>query len=168
MDAGEIPGHQQFALAPEFAMVLGPLTIQAEWAGEFLTNAVDSNGVGQGTVCYHGGYVEALCFLTGGHKEYLRRDGVFGRVIPLHNYHWKKGDAYKACGAWEIGMRFSYLDLNDKSIQGGQIYDWTPGLNWYLNPNMKCQLNYSAEHRDMPGVTPGWINGFGVRVAYDF
>ena len=65
-------------------------------------------------------------------------------------------------------MRFSYLDLNNKGIQGGQIYDWTVGLNWYLNPNMKCQLNYIAEHRDAPGVTPGWINGVGVRVAYDF
>jgi hypothetical protein len=37
-----------------------------------------------------------------------------------------------------------------------------------LNPNMKCQLNCIAEHRDMPGVAVGWINGFGVRVAYDF
>ena len=52
-------------------------------------------------------------------------------------------------------MRFSYLDLNDKAIQGGQIYDWTVGLNWYLNPNMKVQLNYIAEHRDTPGVPRG-------------
>jgi phosphate-selective porin OprO/OprP len=168
VDTGELPGHQQFTIAPEFAMVLGPLTIQAEWAGEFVSNAVDSSGVGQGTVFYHGGYVEALYFLTGEYREYVRREGVFGRVVPLHNYHWKKGDAYKACGAWEIGIRFSYLDLNDKSIQAGQLYNWTLGVNWYLNPNMKCQLNYIVEHRDVPGVAVGWINGFGVRVAYDF
>jgi phosphate-selective porin OprO/OprP len=168
VDTGEVPGSKQFTIAPEFAMVLGPLTIQAEWTGQWLTNAVASNGEGQGTVFYHGGYVEALYFLTGEHTEYLRRAGVFGRVVPLHNYHWKKGDSYKGCGAWQIGARFSYLDLNDKAIQGGKIYDWTVGLNWYLNPNMKCQLNYIAEHRDMPGVTPGWINGVGARVAYDF
>ena len=65
-------------------------------------------------------------------------------------------------------MRFSYLDLNDKAIQGGQLYDWTVGLNWFLSPNMKVQCNYIAEHRDMPGVTPGWINGLGIRAAYDF
>jgi hypothetical protein len=33
---------------------------------------------------------------------------------------------------------------------------------------MKVQFNYIAEHRDQPGVTPGWINGLGVRAAYDF
>ena len=42
-------------------------------------------------------------------------------------------------------------------------------LNWYLNPNMKFQLNYILEHRDGPTGTPvGWINGVGLRAAYDF
>lgn len=41
-------------------------------------------------------------------------------------------------------------------------------MNWYLTPNVKCQFNYIAEHRDVPGVTPGWINGAGVRVAFNF
>jgi phosphate-selective porin OprO/OprP len=168
VDTGEVPGGMQYTIAPEFALVLGPFTVQAEWTGQFLTSAVASKGSNQGTVFYHGGYVEALCFLTGEHQEYVRRQGVFGRVVPLQDYHWKKGDSYRAFGAWQFGTRFSYLDLNDKAIQGGQIYDWTVGLNWFLNPNMKCQLNYIVEHRDTPGVTPGWINGFGVRVAYDF
>ena len=66
-------------------------------------------------------------------------------------------------------MRFSCLDLNDKAIQGGQVYDSTVGLNWFLNPNMKVQLNYILEHRDAPqNVVQGWINGVGVRGAYDF
>jgi hypothetical protein len=41
-------------------------------------------------------------------------------------------------------------------------------LNWLLNPNMKTQFNYIAEHRDQLGAPPGWINGLGVRAAYDF
>jgi len=149
-------------------MVLGPVTLQAEGAGQFLTQAVAPNGQPQGVVFYHGGYVEALYFLTGEHQEYLKREGVFGRVVPKHDYHLKKNDPYRAFGAWQVGVRFSYLDLNDKAIQGGQIYDWTVGLNWFLNPNMKFQLNYIVEHRDMPGVAVGWINGFGLRAAYDF
>jgi phosphate-selective porin OprO/OprP len=168
VDTGEVPGSRQYTLAPEFAMVLGPLTVQAEFAAQFLTDAVATNGQNQGTVFYHGGYAEALYFLTGEHQEYVRREGVFGRVVPLNDFHWKKGDCYCACGAWQVGVRFSYLDLDDKAIQGGQIYDWTVGLNWYLNPNMKVQLNYIAEHRDTPGVTPGWINGVGLRAGYDF
>jgi phosphate-selective porin OprO/OprP len=167
-DTSEVPGSKQYTIAPEFAMVLGSLTIQAEYAGQWLVGAVASNGQPQGTVFYHGGYVEALYFLTGEYQDYDRHEGVFGRVVPIRDYHWKKHDEYKAWGAWQIGARFSYIDLNDKAIEGGRIYDWTVGLNWFLNPNMKVQLNYIVEHRNQEGVTPGWINGVGLRGAYDF
>jgi phosphate-selective porin OprO/OprP len=167
-DTSEVPGSKQYTIAPEFAMVLGSLTIQAEYAGQWLVGAVASNGQPQGTIFYHGGYVEALYFLTGEYQNYDRHEGVFGRVVPIHDYHCRKNDEYKACGAWQIGARFSYIDLNDKAIEGGRIYEWTVGLNWYLNPNMKAQLNYIVEHRNQEGVTPGWINGVGLRAAYDF
>jgi phosphate-selective porin OprO/OprP len=168
VDTGEVPGNMQHTIGPEFALVLGPFSLQAEYAAQFLIDAENSTGQNVGTVFYHGGYVEALYFLTGEHMEYDRHDGVFGRVVPRNNLKWKKDQGFLACGAWQIGARFSYLDLDDKSIQGGRVYDWTAGLNWYWNPNMKIQLNYIAEHRDTPGVTPGWINGVGVRAAYDF
>jgi phosphate-selective porin OprO/OprP len=169
VDTGELPGHRQYTVAPEFAMVLGPWTIQAEWAGQFFTHAVAGNGQLQGTVLYHGGYAEVLYFLTGEHQEYDRREGVFGRVVPRTSFRWKKDEGCCGCGAWQVGVRFSYLDLNDKDVRGGQVYDWTLGLNWFLNPNMKLQLNYILEHRDAPqGIVQGWISGVGVRGAYDF
>jgi phosphate-selective porin OprO/OprP len=169
VDTGQIPGSRQYTIGPEFAMVLGPVTIQAEWAGQFLTDASVSN-VPQGTVFFEGGYIEALTFLTGEYQKYERKEGVFGRVVPLDNFHVMKSDpSHRTCGAWQVGVRFSYLDCNDKAIQGGTIYDWTVGLNWFLNPNMKFQLNYIAEHRDgQQDVGHGWINGIGLRAAYDF
>src|SRR6266540_412791 len=150
VDTGEIPGSRRYTIAPEFAMVWGPVTVQAEWAGQFLTDAIASNNQPQGTVFYHGGYVEALYFLTGEHQDYVRREGGFGRVVPRNNYHLKPGDSCRGFGACQVGARFSYLDLNDKAIQGGRLYDWTAGLNWFLNPNMKVQFNYILEHRDAP------------------
>jgi phosphate-selective porin OprO/OprP len=169
VDTGTLPGSRQYTIGPEFALVYGSLTVQAEWAGQYFTQAIASNNQPQGTVFYHGGYVEVLYFLTGEHQQYDKLEGVFGRVIPRHNYHLKKSDSWWSLGAWQLGTRFSYLDLNDKAIQGGRIYDWTVGLNWFLNPNMKVQFNYIAEHRDAPqGVVHGWINGVGVRAAYDF
>ena len=167
-DTSEVPGSRQYTLAPEFAFVHGPLTVQAEWAAQFLTDALSSSDQPQGTLFYHGGYLQALYFLTGEHDEYLRREGVFGRQVPLQDYHLKKGDPYQAFGAWQVGVRVGYVDLNDKAIQGGTLYDLTFGLNWYLNANMKVQFNYVLEHRDQSGVTPGWIDGFGVRTAYNF
>ena len=167
VDTMEIAGSHQYTIGPEFALVWGSLTIQAEYAGQFLTDATP-NGVNVGTVFYRGGYVEALYFLTGEYQPYDKRAGVFGRVTPLHDYHLKKDDCHWSCGAWQVGVRFSWLDLNDKTIDGGNVYDWTAGLNWFLNANMKVQFNAIAEHHDAPGVTPGWISGAGVRVAFDF
>src|SRR5262249_15347568 len=89
VDTGGIPGGRQYTIAPEFAMVLGSLPVQAEWAGQFLTRAVDAAGVPQGTVFYQGGYVEVLYFLTGEYQEYVKREGVFGRVVPRSNFRWK-------------------------------------------------------------------------------
>src|SRR6266851_5206028 len=64
VDTGEVPGSRQYTISPELALVLGPLTLQAEWTGQFLTQAIASNGQPQGTVFYHGGYVQMLYFLT--------------------------------------------------------------------------------------------------------
>jgi len=168
VDTGEVPGSRQYTLAPEFAAVVGSWTLQAEWAGQFLTSAVVNNQP-PGTLFYHGGYLEVLYFLTGEHQAYEQRDGAFGRVIPRSNFHVVKGESHRTCGAWQVGARFSYLDLTDAAIDGGQVYDWTVGVNWYLNPNMRVQFNYILERRDGPqDVGSGWINGLGVRAAYDF
>jgi phosphate-selective porin OprO/OprP len=166
-DTGEIPGSRQYTLAPEFALVLNSLTVQAEWAGQWLTDAA-AGSMPQGTVFYHGGYIQALYYLTGEHDHYVRREGAFGRQAPLQDYHFTKHDSNHACGAWQLGVRFGYVDLTDKAIQGGTVYDWTFGVNWYLNANMKVQCNYIVEHRDQPGAAVGWINGIGIRGAYDF
>ena len=150
-------------------MVLGSLTFQAEYAAQWLTDTLAANGQNAGTAFYHGGYAEVLYFLTGEHQSYQRRDGVFGRVVPNQNLRCIKGDDARGGGAWQIGARFSYLNLDSQQIQGGQIYDWTAGLNWYLNPNMTVQFNYILERRDGPqNMTPAWINGVGVRAGFNF
>jgi phosphate-selective porin OprO and OprP len=168
VDTGGIGGSRQYTIAPEFAAVFGPWTFQAEWTGQWLTQATPVGGTNQGTVLFHGGYAEVLYFLTGEYQPYNKEDGAFGRVIPLRNLRFKRGEGCTGCGAWQVGLRFSYLDLNDRAIQGGTVYDWTAGLNWFWNPNMKVQFNAILERRDQPGVAPAWIGGFGVRGAYDF
>ena len=77
--------------------------------------------------------------------------------------------------------RYSYLDLNDKGINGGIINEGTIGLNWFLNANSKIQFNYDLAYRDATrynangsvptgGLTArdGLIQGFGTRLAFDF
>ena len=71
-------------------------------------------------------------------------------------------------GAWQVGLRYSYIDLNDGPIRGGQLNDVTAGLNWFLNPNFKIQGNYSYGYRTVDAASNGSYHGFGVRFAFDW
>ena len=68
-------------------------------------------------------------------------------------------------GAWQIGARYNYLDLNDNGFNGGILHNGTLGLNWFLNPNMKFQFDFMATHRDAPlagDLGDGWVYGWGT------
>ncbi len=99
-----------------------------------------------GTLFYSGGYVEVQYFLTGEHRAYIRQSGLYDRIVPRQNAFWLKGEDGKpnthGWGAWQVGLRYNYLNLNDKGINGGVLNDITLGLNWFLHPNAKLQFNY--------------------------
>lgn len=167
VDTSTLSGNSQCMIGPELAAVLGPLTFQAEWTGQYFTDAFAANGQSQGTAFFQGGYAQVLYFLTGEHQAYEKREGVFGRVVPKRSAHVGQGPGLG--GAWQVGARLSYLDLTNKAIDGGQITDLTLGLNWFLNPNMKIQGNYLLANRQgQQGQGDGWFNGLGIRAACDF
>lgn len=171
-DSGRINGSGgQQMINSEFAMNLGSLTIQAEYLVNFVHNASVGAGPNVGTLLYHGGYVETSYFLTGEHRDYNRKNAVFDRVVPIETAFFVPSACGKLFGrgAWQIAARYNYLDLNSKGINGGRLNDLTLGLNWFLNPNMKVQCNYSITERDSPDPTHnGLIQGFGMRLAHDF
>lgn len=158
----------------EVVAVNGPWT----WQSEYLINALNDarlNFADQGRyVQYHGGYMQLMYFLTGEHDNYDRKNGAFGRVKPRNNFFTpSKCHGCRGSGAWQIGFRYNYLDLNDKGLNGGILNSYVLGLNWFWNPNMKWQFNYSATDRDssaVPGreLGSGTIHGFGTRIALDF
>ena len=76
--------------------------------------------------------------MTGEHRPYDRSKGIFKGVIPTNAFHFTKG----GWGALEAALRFSYVDLNSRSIQGGEEANITAGLNWYLNGNTRVMFNY--------------------------
>jgi len=178
-------GSSRDQVVPEFAMVWGPLTIQAEYFGVWINDArvpVDTAPRRDvGTACFQGAYAQVLYFLTGEHDRYNRKTGAFGRVIPNSPFRGF-GPCCGECedgttcdttecgpGAWQIGVRYSWLDLDNKIIRGGTIHDITFGLNWFLNPYMKWQWNYICEYRNaFNPARDGWIHGFGTRIAFDF
>ena len=180
-------GASRDLVVPEFVFVHGPLTLQSEYYGTWVKDAtipVTGNGprTSVGTGFFQGGYAEALYFLTGEHKTYDRGRFAFTRVTPRSNFRGfnlgqngegcdscKDGDTGSGWGAWEVGVRYSWIDMDNRGIKGGMAQDLTVGLNWYLNPYMKVQWNYTCLYRNAPNPThDGYVQGFGTRLAFDF
>jgi phosphate-selective porin OprO and OprP len=167
-DTGFFETTQQNFLGGELASNLGPLSLQAEYIGAWNLDSVGNfrafNGVPLGTTFVYGWYAEALYFLTGEHRPYDHHSGAFTRIVPNENFDWHGGP-----GAWQIGARYSQLNLDRDGLLGGVVDDVTLGLNWFLNPNLKLQWNYVCTFRDsFRHDVDGRIHGFGMRLAHDF
>jgi phosphate-selective porin OprO/OprP len=166
----DVRGEQAFDL--ELVAVHGSWTLQSEYYATFLHDAVfpaeaPPAGIPRGTLFYQGCYVEVLYFLTGEHQPYDRQSGVFTRVVPLSNFGY--GENHWGCGAWQAGVRYTYLDLQNHGVDGATLNDVTLGLNWILNPNTRVQWNLGIDHRSpTPPGSEGWSYVFGMRFGIDF
>ena len=112
--------------------------VQRRWSlqGEYKKVFVRSNVAKDPR--FSGAYVQFSVFLTGESRTYNPRAGIFELIEPLHSFEassWGQG-------AWELALRYSTIDLNDKDIPGGELEDVTLGLNWYLNSSARVTLNY--------------------------
>ena len=108
----------------EALWITGPWSVQ----GEHLREDVSRYG-GKPDFSASGFYIFGSWVVTGESRPYA--GGNVGNIKP--NGPW---------GAWELLLRYSELDLNDGSIQGGKEHDWTLGANWYLTQHFKFQANY--------------------------
>jgi phosphate-selective porin OprO/OprP len=147
-------------LGGEAALVRGPLSIQGELFQVF-TNAESVGNPG-----FWGGYVYGSYCLTGEHRAYDRSKGIFKGVTPKEAFHLTN----KGWGALEVALRFSYLDLDSQSIQGGKEVDVSAGLNWYLNGRTRLAFNYvyaQVMDRDDPPIDGGRAHIFQVRFQYN-
>jgi phosphate-selective porin OprO/OprP len=139
---------------PEFAWVSGPFSLQSEYFHAF----VDS----QKTLQFFGGYLYASYILTGEHRRYNPLRSIFTGVRPDNDFHPIQGK----WGAWEVGVRLSYLDLNDGPIRGGEELNFTAGVNWYLFSNARVMFNYvraNIKDREGPPVNNGSADIFMSR-----
>lgn len=127
-----IPAENTDILVSEVAVVWGPASIQGSYSHAFVDAYLGGN------LDFWGAYAQASYFLTGEHRNYLFGQGKFGRLSPRAPLNLAKGD----WGAWEIAARFGYVDLNDATIRGGELWSMTAALNWYLYPNARVMFNY--------------------------
>jgi phosphate-selective porin OprO and OprP len=169
VDTGTLADAENDAFAgPEAALVLGPFSLQAEAGHTWLQrdgDASDADGL-------WGGYLSASYFLTGESRNYDAEEGVFDRV-RVNNPVFEGGP-----GAWEVGSRFDYIDLNDDGadVRGGEQYSAIAGVNWYPNNHIRFLLDYALTNvfdaSDSPGAavtgSRNLIQGIGLRAQVDF
>ena len=74
-------------------------------------------------------------------------DATYGQVKPRRDFDPAGG----GIGAWELAARIDQLLIDRDVYQYGfavpsasslEALEWSLGLNWYLNPNVKMQLDY--------------------------
>ena len=154
----------------ETAAVWGPLTLQAEYTANVINDTTTAAGAPSGSLFFQACYAEALVLLTGESRTWNAKNFFFNRVIPKRPLKLKPSDCEGyGFGAWELGVRYTYVDLSNKFIQAGRLDAMTIGLNWYLNANAKMQFNYDLTRRgDTANAAQGTIHAFGTRLAFDF
>jgi len=157
VDTGTVPADDMNLFGTEAALVYGSFSLQ----GEYMVVQVDGRD-GTGDPELDGFYLAASYFLTGENRPY--KDGAFIRVKPKNNFLGKQ----RGFGAWEMAARYSSLDLQDtnEGAVGGELDDYTIGLNWYLNPNVRVMFNYVMADPDKKYGDS--LNVFETRFQIDF
>ncbi|MFK7777734.1 MAG: porin [Gimesia sp.] len=130
VDTGKISADGVNLFNYELAGTIGWLNYQSE-----LTYALVDQ-IGGPPLIFYGGYGQIGWFLTGESKPYNRKTGVYGSVVPDKNV------IDGGLGAWELALRGTYLNLNDKNIAGGRLKTMEFGLNWYLSQHLSMKFDY--------------------------
>lgn len=156
IDTGTIANvDDMWAINPEIAYVTGPFSIQGEYTFAQVGRKAGSD------IDLSGGYVFVSYFLTGESRAGWYKPGG------------GKFDRPKVNDAVELAARVSYLDFDDAGLTAndrGEQIDYTLGLNYYFNPNVRGKLNYVYADVDHPagGTVDEDTNIIGARLEADF
>lgn len=148
-------------LGGEAALIEGPFSMQAEYtAASALGREASMPGGADDDPWFHGGFVQLSYFLTGEHRPYDRRLARMGNLSPTNSISADD----RLAGAWELAARYTWVDLNDGDVQGGEMDAWTAGVNWYWSSFFRIQFNYVVTNRDAPDGD-GTAHGFLMRYS---
>jgi len=164
VDTGLIAANQVTLLDAEWAWVMGPWHVQAEYAANFV------NQINGPNLAFSAWYVETGYFLTGESRTYQQEMAIFNRVTPLESFFFvrTKDGLRGGRGAWQVAFRIDDLNVSDQNIQGGRLVNLTLGLNWHLNPYTRMYFNYVHAMLDRNSPSASYGNLVGLRAQFEF
>ena len=130
VDTGSHQADKTQTYNVELAWRRGPAMLLSEYTRTDVSNPA------LGNPSFDGYFVEASWILTGEMRAYNNKGGVFGG-IPIAKSVYQNGK-----GAWELYTRYSDINLNDGTIDGGDMQIATLGLNWWLTPFFSVNMGY--------------------------
>ncbi len=140
-----LAADSEFGMGLEAALVSG----RFHAAGEAFWQQVNMPGSAVDPA-FFGGFVEVGYYLTDGDKRGYR-GGRWDRTRPANPVD--EGGA----GAWQVNLRYDYLDLNDGPIVGGTQDGYFASVIWVPTDYTRLTLNYG--HLDYANAAFALPNG---------
>jgi phosphate-selective porin OprO/OprP len=140
VNTGKFPAQSADAFGPEIYYRQGRVLV----GGEYYWQKVWSHETGN--PWFHGGEFVVTWNTTGETRSYNTVGNYFRTVSPI------KTVIQGGPGAWEVVMKFSYTNLTNSTLQGGQFWRWTPMINWYLTDNMRLEFAYGYGTLNKGGI----------------
>jgi phosphate-selective porin OprO/OprP len=128
-------------LSPQASYYYGPFGLLGEYVISDQQVALAGAGPAHSTSLEHAAWeVTGSWLLTG-------EDATFGSVVPRHSFRPRQG----GWGAWQLVVRYSHLSIDpatfplysDPRTSARSAEEWSAGLNWYLNRNVKFAVSFS-------------------------
>ena len=135
VDTGNFSGDHADEVSVELLLNHGPYSLLAER----FDAAVDSESTGDPH--FSGWYAAGSWILTGESRHYFRPGGYASGVLPQRRY-----------GSLELVAKYSRLDLEDGTLDGGVLDKWHFGLNWWTSAQWKVGLSWGDADLDKDGL----------------
>ena len=142
LDQTVIANGDRYRYSPQFYYYHGPAGFLGEYVftSQKVRKGLDTEKIGN--QAYN---INAFFVLTGEKASYKY-------VVPDHPFDLDNG----GLGAFELAFRYSRLDVDDDAFPlfsdpalfSTLANNWTIGLNWYLNKNVKFVFNYDQTSFD--------------------
>ena len=188
IDTGAITCNNEYLLGTELLYIRGPWSFQAEYGWNFVDHGLASGSRVFEDYTFYGGYLQLSYILTGEYRHYDEKSGLISRYYlggegPYENAFMVRDALNNLCcgrGAWELAVRYDYVDLNSAlttgdPIRGGLLNGVTVALNWYLNTNLSVMTDWNYNYRfdassggTGAALPNGSTNGFGMEVQLSF
>jgi phosphate-selective porin OprO/OprP len=88
--------------------------------------------------------------------------GNLGKLVPGKNFKFRKGSG---AGAFELGARYTYSNLSNANISGGNFGRFTTALSWYPNAHFRFEINYG--HGTLNTSIKGITNFYQLRIQLE-